>query len=359
MRILLVSNLYPSAGSPAFGTFVGTRVAALRGAGVEVALAAITEPRVHRQRVVKYLRLAAATAWTAARVSRHGQVDVVEAHIAYPTGVLAYPAARALRAPLVLYVHGADVLSLPGCGLRRWAARGLFRRAELVVANSRFMARQVAELEPAAAARTVVVSPGIDLPLFTDRSAPGREERRQGILFVGRLVPAKGPAVLLEALEVLRGRSGAVPSLSVVGDGPYLRWLERRARALGLDVVFAGQLAPPAVAGAMRRALVVVVPSTGPEPLGLAAVEAMAAGAVVVASAVGGLTETVEDGRNGYLVPAGCPHALAAGLVRALDVTGRPTEYARLRAAARATAAEHAADRAVRRSLGCYAERWP
>jgi glycosyltransferase involved in cell wall biosynthesis len=359
MRILLVSNLYPSAGSPAFGTFVATRVAALRGAGVEVAMAAITEPRVHRRRLVKYLRLAAATAWTAARVSRHGRVDVVEAHIAYPTGVLAYPAARALRAPLVLYVHGADVLSLPGRGLRRWAARGLFRRAELVVANSRFMARQVAGLEPAAAARTVIVSPGIDLPLFADRSAPGREERRQGILFVGRLVPAKGPAVLLEALAVLRGRSGAVPSLSVVGDGPYRRWLERRARDLGLDVVFTGQLAPPAVAGAMRRALVVVVPSTGPEPLGLVPVEAMAAGAVVVASAVGGLTETVEDGRNGYLVPAGCPHALAAGLVRALEVTDRADEYARLRTAAGATAAQHAVDRTVRRSLRCYAERWP
>jgi glycosyltransferase involved in cell wall biosynthesis len=176
---------------------------------------------------------------------------------------------------------------------------------------------------------------------------------------VGRLVPAKGPAVLLEALAVLRGRSGAVPSLSVVGDGPYRRWLERRARDLGLDVVFTGQLAPPAVAGAMRRALVVVVPSTGPEPLGLVPVEAMAAGAVVVASAVGGLTETVEDGRNGYLVPAGCPHALADGLVRALEVTDRPDEYARLRTAAGATAAQHAVDRTVRRSLRCYAERWP
>src|SRR4029453_3032025 len=261
-----------------------------------VALAQITEPRVHRRRLVKYVRLAAATAWTAARVSRHGRVDVVEAHIAFPTGVLAYPVAPALRAPLVLYVHGADVLSLPGCGLRRWAARGLFRRADLLVANSWFMARQAAGLEPAAAARTGVVSPGLDLPLFAGRSGPGREERRQGILFVGRLVPAKGPAMLLEALAILRGRSGAVPGLSVIGDGPYRRWLEGRAGDLGLDVVFTGQLAPLAVAVAMRRALVVVVPSTGPEPLGLVAVEAMAAGAVVVASAVGGLTETVEDG---------------------------------------------------------------
>jgi glycosyltransferase involved in cell wall biosynthesis len=357
MRILLVSNLYPSAGSPAFGTFVATRVAALRGVGVEVALAAVTEPRVHRRRLVKYLRLAAATAWTAAHMSRHARVDVVEAHIAFPTGVLAYPAARALRAPLVLHVHGADVLGLPRRGLRRRTARGLFRRAELVVANSRFMARQVAGLQPAAAARTVVISPGIDLSLFADRPA-GQDDRRHGVLFVGRLVPAKGLAVLLEALAILRRHAGAVPSFSVVGDGPDRRWLERRSRELGLDVVFTGQLAPPAVAGAMRRALVVVVPSTGPEPLGLVALEAMAAGAVVVASAVGGLTETVEDGRNGYLVPAGHPDALAAGLVRALEVSGRRDEYERLRSAARATAAQHAVDRAVRRSLRCYAERW-
>lgn len=360
MRILVVSNLYPSAESPAFGAFIGTRVAALRRADVEVVLAAITDPRIHRRRIVKYLRLAAEVTTTAARASRHGRVDVVEAHIAYPTGVLAYPAALALRAPLVLYGHGADVLDLP---LRhrphRWAAQALFRRADLVVANSRFVARHVVALEPSAAQKTVVVPTGIDLPLFADRSPSRRDDdTRDGILFVGRLVPAKGLAVLLDALAILRARWGVAPRLSVVGDGAARRRLQTRARDLGLDVVFTGALAPTAVAGAMRQALVVAVPSTGPEALGLVAVEAMAAGAVVVASAKGGLTETVEDGRNGYLVPAGRPDALAAGLARALAVTGRPGEYARLRTAARATAADHGADRTVRRSLAVYGERW-
>jgi glycosyltransferase involved in cell wall biosynthesis len=360
MRILVISNLYPSRTAPAFGTFVATRVAALRSAGAEVAVAAITEPRAHRRRLVKYSKLAAVTVWTAVRASRRGRVDVVEAHVAYPTGVLAHATARALRARLVLYTHGTDVLGLPWRGRgQRLVARELFRRADLVVANSRFTAQHVAAMQPSAGPRTVVVSPGVDLPLFACGPPRQRDDdRRDGILFVGRLLPVKGLAVLLDALAILRVRHGTVPTLSVVGGGDARPWFERRARDLGLQVVFTGEVPPAAVGAAMRRALIVAVPSTGPEALGLVAIEGMAAGAVVIASAVGGLMETVTDGRNGFLVPPGQPEALAAGLARALVLTSRSGEYARLRTAARATAARHAADRMARQSLAIYGERW-
>jgi glycosyltransferase involved in cell wall biosynthesis len=360
MRILVIANLYPTPASPAFGSFVGTRVAALRAAGAEVAVTAVTDPAVHRHRATKYARLALAAARRIPEASWGRSIDVVEAHIAYPTGIVAYPVAHALRAPLVLCVHGADVLRLARRGrVHRRIAQELLRRADLVLANSRFIARQAAGLEQSAEPKTVVISPGIDLPLFATRSPLRDEHPRDGVLFVGRLVPDKGAAVLLDALAILRTRLSAVPRLTIIGAGPERRRLQHLAHAHRLEVAFTGTVPPAVVAAAMQRSLVLAVPSTAQEPLGLVAIEAMAAGAVVVASATGGLTETVVDGRNGYTVPPGRAQALATGLEQAFTLACRPGDYRALRAAARATAERHAAGLAARRSLALYQERWP
>ena len=82
-----------------------------------------------------------------------------------------------------------------------------------------------------------------------------------------------------------------------------------------------------------------VVPSTRPEPLGLVALEAGAAGLPVVASAAGGVAEAVRDGVSGLLVAPGDPAALAAALAR---LAADPGEAARMgRAGAQVVAAEH------------------
>ena len=71
----------------------------------------------------------------------------------------------------------------------------------------------------------------------------------------------------------------------------------------------------------MREAVVVAVPSTYPEGLGLVALEGMAAGALVVASDIGGLPESVVDGTTGWLVPPGDVPALSAALSEALALS--------------------------------------
>ena len=79
-RILVVTNLYPTTAHPAFGTFVGARVNAMRRAGATVSVAAITDPSLHRNVTRKYLRVALSAGWTAlsARLRRR-PYDVVEA----------------------------------------------------------------------------------------------------------------------------------------------------------------------------------------------------------------------------------------------------------------------------------------
>ena len=92
----------------------------------------------------------------------------------------------------------------------------------------------------------------------------------------------------------------------------------------------------PMTAAVMRYISVVVVPSRY-EPFGIVAVEAMASGRPVVASAVGGLSEIVADGRTGLLVPPGDPDRLAGALSRLLDL---PDVRAAMGSAARQRVAE-------------------
>jgi glycosyltransferase involved in cell wall biosynthesis len=159
------------------------------------------------------------------------------------------------------------------------------------------------------------------------------------LLVLAALVERKGIDVLLEALARLRdGRAGAAaepPALLVAGDGPARGALAAQAARLGLaGVRFLGLRADKAELLAACDAF--VLPSRF-EGLGVAALEAMAAGRAVVATTVGGLGEAVVDGETGLLVPPDDPAALAAALARLLC---DPAERLRLGAAGPARVAQ-------------------
>jgi glycosyltransferase involved in cell wall biosynthesis len=133
-------------------------------------------------------------------------------------------------------------------------------------------------------------------------------------VFVGRLTEQKALPVLLDALEDVEGAS-----LEIVGDGPERAALERRASTptLAGRVRFTGALPREAVLQHLAGARAAVLPSAW-ENLPHAAVEALAVGTPVVATAVGGVPEVVTDGRNGLLVPPLDAAALAAAMGRVL-----------------------------------------
>lgn len=357
-RILVVTNLYPTRAHPAFGTFVGARVGAMRRAGATVAVAAITDPSPHRNVARKYLRLALVGARTALSARLHGRrFDIVETHIAFPTGLVGWPIATLGGSRLALFCHGSDVVVLPWQSRRRQTlARRLFARADLVVANSRYTAGVVEQRLGPLRRPVMVVSPGVVLAGAAQEDQ-AVERDTEHILFVGRLVPGKGADVLLDAFAALLARRPA-SRLTIVGDGIEHAALEARARDISPQIEFRGSLAHETVAVLYGRASVVAVPSTRPEGLSLVALEAMAHGAIVVATACGGLAGTMRHGQNGLVVPPDDPDALAEALDVALTIAAGSigTAAETMRAAGRATAAAHELETVVTASLDEYAE---
>jgi glycosyltransferase involved in cell wall biosynthesis len=348
LRILVVSNLYPDARLPAFGTFVAGHVEALRRAGADVDLLAIRGIPAHEAVARKYavLTLRSLLVAIVARVAGRAP-QIVEAHVAYPTAVPARIAAWIVGARLVVFSHGTDVTGSAGGFHRRLAGR-VFRAADLHVATSRFVAGELVRRFRVDRRTVTVLSPGIDFRSFSDGAA---STSRGGVLFVGRLAPGKGVHELLQAVA----RLDRTTPLRFVGDGPEREALEREAAEIGVASRFDGPLPPADVGRAMREAAVLAVPSTYPEGLGLVALEGMAAGALVVASDIGGLPESVVDGTTGWLVPPGDVEALTAALSEALALSRArsPRRAAMLRDAREAARAQDVDAIAVR-TLATY-----
>jgi glycosyltransferase involved in cell wall biosynthesis len=154
------------------------------------------------------------------------------------------------------------------------------------------------------------------------------------LLVLATLVRRKGVDVLLEALARLDAR-GTTPALWIAGEGPERARLERRARERGLARVrFLGRRED---AGDLLGACDALVLPARREGLGVAALQAMAAGRAVIGSAVGGLAEALVDRECGLLVPAEDPARLAAAIE---ELYKDPALRARLAAGGRARIAQ-------------------
>jgi glycogen(starch) synthase len=122
------------------------------------------------------------------------------------------------------------------------------------------------------------------------------ERARHTLIFLGRLVPAKGVDVLLRALGLLQAQSLS-PNLTIVGDGPEGPLLKRLMQALGLQeqVRFVGQRSGAELVRLLNDHQVLVVPSRAapPEARPMVALEGIACGCLVIAANQGGLPETI------------------------------------------------------------------
>jgi glycosyltransferase involved in cell wall biosynthesis len=262
------------------------------------------------------LPLAPAAGRRLRRLVEEFRPDVVNVH--FPDAMIPFVLALrpAHRFRLVVSLHGHEVMRFGGAAARRdcRALCRLLREADAVTACSGDLLDAAARLEPAAAARGVVIHNGIDPARFED--ATRFAHPRPYVLALGRLTHKKGFDLLLEALARVAPDHPGV-DLVLAGEGEERPSLEAAAARLGLDrrVHFFGKASPAEVVRLLNGCLFAAVPSRA-EPFGIVALEALAAGRPVLATRVGGMAEFLES------LPAPAPvvlvrpdpEALAEGL---------------------------------------------
>lgn len=225
-----------------------------------------------------------------------------------------------MRKPVVITHHGSYCRPPVGLDL-------LQRMKHAVVERTRSVAVSQAV---AACFRTesVIVPNPYDVEIF--RLPPPERERKKELVFLGRLIAEKGVDLLLEALSRLR-QAGLRPGLTIIGDGPERRTLERHSVQLDLDhqVEFVGTRKDRELARLLQEHEVLVVPSRYDEPFGVVALEGIACGCVVIGSNGGGLPEAI--GPCGVTFRNGDLESLTATLQNLL---GDPEARSRLRAQA-------------------------
>jgi glycosyltransferase involved in cell wall biosynthesis len=377
--VVMVTTSYPRFPGDSVGTFMEPIAASVAARGHEVHVVAPWHPLVTRQPEERGVRfhfykyapvpalnvfgyaaalradvslrgaayvaapLALAAGWLAAfRVARRHHATVMHGHWVIPGGFTALAAAP--RRPQVVSLHGSDVYVAETFAPARRAARLVFKRAGAITACSADLAQRAIGLG-ADPAKLEVVPYGVD----TDRFRPQPERRaalraKLGVgggsllaFSAGRLVRKKGFEHLIDAWAQLREAPAAI--LAIAGDGDLRDELHARARAAGVAerVRFLGNLSQDDVGAYLAAADVVVIPSVKDDSgnvdgLPNVVLEALAAGAAVIATAAGGIGTVVEHEKTGLVVPERNAAAIAAAVAR---TTADPELRARLGEAAR------------------------
>ena len=372
-KVAVVAEFYPSRRDPVLGVWAHRQALAARDAGADVrvlvlhrlvppraslgagagaagrALAALVrEPRrqtrdgleivyvpfVSPPRERHYARWGA---WAApvlglalTRLARSFPFELIHAHNVVPAGDAVRRTRRAT--PVLVSVHGGDVLYTSGRPGGAEAVAGGLAAAALVLANSEGIAELACEQ---GARRTRVVHLGADL-------RPAQRARSEGpptLVTVGHLVARKRHADVLRALAVLGGRH---PTLryAIIGTGPERVALEGLAARLGVAgrVDFHGQLAPAEALERAGRCTLFVMPSTE-EAFGVAYIEAMAAGVPAIGCRGEPGPEEIAAAGDGFmLVPPGDIERLTQRIEELLSDPQRLREAGQR---ARATVAAH------------------
>lgn len=230
-----------------------------------------------------------------ARISKN--YDYIHAHWIIPQGITQ----SFFRKPYLVTGHGADVGSL-NQGFIKWLKHRCLNKATAVTVVSQALAKSLKEEYHVEQVK--VIPMGCNLLHFSPENRQPRlfMANRKVVLFVGRLAEKKGVAYLIEAM---RSVSDAV--LYIVGKGPLENELKTQASDLQEKVFFMGPKTHQELSAIYASADILVAPSVTArdgdiEGFGLVIIEAMASGLPVIASNSGGITDIIQDGKNGMLV---------------------------------------------------------
>jgi N-acetyl-alpha-D-glucosaminyl L-malate synthase BshA len=300
---------------------------------------------------------------TVVQVARQHRLDVVHAHYAVPHAAAAFLARQVLAThgntgpKVVTTLHGTDITLVGSDPSYSEIVSFSIEQSDMVTAVSESLrADTFKQLDVISDIR--VIPNFLECEAYTHQSLPelrkrftGGDDRTKLVVHMSNFRPVKRVGVVLDVFDRIRREMPA--RLLLVGDGPELRPMCEKARALGI-IEFVHPLGvQEEVVSLLSIGDVFLLPSTE-ESFGLSALEAMACGMPVVASRVGGIPEVIEDTVSGFLHP---PEDVDSMAKSAISLLTDPALHDRIASAARLRVRERfSAARVVPVYEACYEE---
>lgn len=267
--------------------------------------------------------------WCAWRVIRHHHIDIIHSHWFIPSGLVGALLSVMAKKPHIISSHvlDANLFGRYRCFLPLLSV--ITRSADLITANSTYTKQRIEALVSLPVPCRVIPM-GVDVP--EKIPVPGKP-RRPAVLFVGRLVEWKGVDTLIRSVSGVRRKIPGA-ELFIAGEGPLLESLQQLVQDLDLGetVHFCGRVTDRELDRLYGSVSALVLPSRPHqglvmEGLGVVLLEAMSRGVPVIGSNIGGITDIIDDGKNGFLVPCGSDEELAEKIILLLSDEERAEQF--------------------------------
>jgi L-malate glycosyltransferase len=322
MKIHLIANMYPSEDAPSYGVFVQNTEKILESAQIEVDRTVLTKKTGSK------LSKAIGYGMYFARILFKGmsrKYDYTYVHYAAHNSMpLLLLKKLNKNVKIVTNVHGSDVVpEVPSQEKWQPYVKQLLEQSHKVITPSAYYKELVKDKYKITTPIEIFPSGGVNKDLFHKKGNKeelfdtyGLDQNYRYVGFVSRIDVGKGWDVLLDAIARLK-QEEALPGVKfiIVGDGKQREQFEQKVKELGIEqeITRFSLLPQPSLADIYNCSDAFAFPTVRKgESLGLVGLEAMACGAPVIGSAMGGLLDYVEDGKNGLLFTPGESSELAS-----------------------------------------------
>lgn len=319
MKIFLISNMYPSKNNPSFGVFVKKITDGLEIQGSFFPVKAIIRGRPAS--LLSYVP-AYAKFFLLGIFGLFKPFDIIYCHFVLHSAPLALIVKFFSRKPLVVNIHGTDLL---GKGITEKVLspfrKALLNKANLIVVPSEDFKKRAIK-HTGLKEKDFFVSPSGGIAKQIQNSSKSRNNDKLIIGYVGRITKSKGVYLLLDVAKYLRKQlKDKSFKIVLAGDGPDLTLLLSMAYEMGIsaNIDYLGHFTQTELSDVYEKIDILIFPTLLEESLGLVGLEAMSYSKPIIASKIGGITDYLVDKKNGFAVTPNDANAICDKLQEIID----------------------------------------
>ena len=301
LKILVISNLYPSTKNPFHGTFIKNFVDNLslqEGGTNKIDICVIRGRSFHLYtKIWKYIKFYIAILY----YLLFHQYDIVYVHVITHAAIPLRLVSIIKKIPLVFNIHGEDVITQTKLAAYFLSLiKPLLIKSRLIVVPSHFFKEKVIKLIPEIPISKLFVSPSGGVDNIFYKAYPKTSNNKLTIGYISRIDRGKGWDVFLKAIKILQNK-GIESKAILLGNGNDIPEMKHLIKNLCLkDTTYLGSVPYKDLPPIYANLDLFIFPTTLEESLGLVGLEAMASHVPVIGSHIGGLTDYIKNEENGF-----------------------------------------------------------